>query len=536
MSEAPARLVVRGGSVLDGTGAPAVPGDVLVDDGLVTGIVDPGTDAGGRTVVDASGCTVVPGFVDLHTHCDFSLPAHPRADSMVRQGVTTVVVGNCGFSVAPVPQGERFDLYRGYTAFLGSALDWSWRGLGEYLDQLDRLPLALDVVPLVGHGTVRAAVVGYEARPADGAELDAMAAEVADAMEAGAFGLSSGLIYPPGLAASTEELVALARVAGRYGGLYATHMRNEGPQVLSAMEEAFAVARGADVPLQISHHKIMGRTGWGRSAETLARIDAERRAGLEVGVDQYPYEASATNMSALVPGWLLDGGTAAMQERLADPEVRARARSEVLDGPPDGRRTRDFEPDLVTVAAVDGSGEAPEVGRTLEGLAAEAGVPAVDLLLDLLARHGGAVEVVIAAIGDEDLVRIMRDPEVAVASDGWTLHPDVGGRPHPRSYGTFSRVLGHFVRERGVLDLAEAVRKMTSLPARRLGLSDRGRVAPGARADLVVLDPDAVTDTATFAAPHSFAEGVRHVLVGGQVVVSEGSDTGAAAGAVVRRR
>jgi N-acyl-D-amino-acid deacylase len=534
-SSAPAQLVVRGGRVLDGTGGGAVAADVHVDGDRIAAIVEPGTAASGRTVIDATDRVVCPGFIDLHTHCDFSLPTYPRADSMIRQGVTTVVVGNCGFSVAPVPTGERLELYRSYTAFLGKDLTWDWDGLGGYLHELSKQPLALNVAPLVGHGTVRAAVVGYEARPAAEHELDAMRREVADAMDAGAFGLSSGLIYPPGLASPIDELVDLAAVAGRYGGFYATHMRNEGPRIMEALAEAFAVARAANLPLQISHHKILGRSGWGRTRDTLALIAEQRRAGLDIGLDQYPYEASSTNMSALAPGWLLDGGTTAMQQRLANPDVRARARHEVLVGPPSGR-TRDFEPDLVTIVAVGGDATSSLVGQTLEEVAAHRNVEPVDALLDLLAEYGGAVEIVLFAIGQDDLIRVMGDPHVAVASDGWTLHPDAGGRPHPRSYGTYARVLGNFVRQQHVLTLEEAVRKMTSLPASRLGLAgELGQITPGARADLVVFDPDQVRDTATYTEPHQFAVGVDHVLVSGRPVIEHGTDTGEPAGQILRR-
>lgn len=534
-TEAPERLHVRGGLIVDGTGAPPVHADVQIDGDRIAAIVEPGSPTNGRTVIDAADRVVSPGFIDLHTHCDFSLPTYPRADSMVRQGVTTLVVGNCGFSVAPVPTGERLDLYRTYTAFLGKDLSWDWDGLSGYFDELSTRPLAVNVVALVGHGTVRAAVMGYDARPATERELESMRREVASAMEAGAFGISSGLIYPPALASPMEELIDLASVAGRYGGFYATHMRNEGPRIMEALDEAFAVARGAGVPLQISHHKILGRSGWGRTRETLQRIADERHAGLDIGVDQYPYEASSTNMSALAPGWLLDGGTTAMQERLAAAEVRARARHEILFGPPSGR-TRDFEPDLVTIVAVGGDASSPLVGRTLEEVAAQRGIEPVDALLDLLAEFGGSVEIVLFAIGREDLLRVMRDPEVAVASDGWTLHPNAGGRPHPRSYGTYARVLGDFVREQGVLTLEEAVRKMTSLPARRLGLTgELGVIAPGARADLVVFDPREVSDRATYTDPHQFAVGVDHVIVNGRVVIQQGDDTGAPAGQILRR-
>ena len=530
----PARFAIRAGTVLDGTGAPGRRADVIVADGYIDAVNElQGAGSDRLHEIDASGLVVAPGFIDLHTHCDFSLPAHPRAPSMVRQGVTTVVVGNCGFSTAPVPTGEPFNLLRGYTAFLGKDLDWSWRTFGEFLDRLRSLPLAVNVAPLVGHGTVRAFAMGYDDRPATNTELDRMRNAVDEAMSTGAFGLSSGLIYPPGTYAPTAELVALAEVVARHRGFYATHMRNEGPLLMEAVAEAVQVAAGGGVPLQLSHHKVLGRPNWGMTERSLAYINEQRRGGLDVTCDQYPYEASSTNMAALLPGWAQAGGTGEMQSRLRDPEVRSRIRDELLHGPPDGPKTREFEPDLVTIASVGGTSENLLVGRSLDDLAADRQAESVDVFLDLLAQHGGSMEVVVFAIGREDLERVMQDPHVAIASDGWTLDPSQGGLPHPRSYGTYARVLGHFVREVGVLELAEAVRKMTSLPARRLGLGDRGRLEPGHRADLVVFDPDRVVDRATFLAPHQFCDGVAHVIVNGAPVILAGEDTSTGAGSIL---
>jgi N-acyl-D-amino-acid deacylase len=476
---------------------------------------------------------VAPGFIDLHTHCDFTLPKYPRADSMVHQGVTTVVVGNCGHSTFPVGGGERRELLRTYSSFLSRDLDWSWSDPASFSGLLSSLPLAVNVALQVGHGTARVAAMGFEARSPTEQELADMQAAVADAMEAGAFGISSGLIYPPGTYASTDEIVALAEVAGRYGGFYSTHMRNEGPNLLSAVEEAIEVAERARIPLQISHHKVLGRRNWGLTEASLRLIDDARLGGVDVTADQYPYPASSTTLSALLPGWAVEGGTEKMRFRLLDPDERARIRAEVLQGPTDGRPKRDFEPDTIMIASVSGGG-GELTGRTLDEIAGSQREQPVDVLLDLLAHHGAGVEVVIFAIGEEDIRRVMSHSEVAVASDGWVLHPGTGGCPHPRSYGTFVRVLGHYVREEGVLGLSEAVRKMTSLPARRLGLKDRGILRAGAVADLVVFDPATVADKATFTSPHQFCEGVMHVFVNGIPVIDGTLDSGIPAGQVLR--
>lgn len=526
-------FILRGGTVLDGSGSDARRADVAVADGLITDVSER-IEADGARHIDAADLVIAPGFIDLHTHCDFTLPHYPRADAMVRQGVTTVVTGNCGHSAFPVGEGQHREEIRSYSAFLADDLDWSWSNAPEYAQILSGLPLALNVALLAGHGTIRVAVMGFDARPPTGAEQAKMHSMAADAMDAGVFGISSGLIYPPGSYAATDELVAIAEVAGQHGGFYATHMRNEGPGLLAAVGEALHVAERAGLPLQISHHKVLGRKNWGLTQDSLQLISEARQRGLDVTLDQYPYPASSTTLTALLPAWAIEGGVEQMRARLRHPSQRAQIRAEVIEGPGGGRPKRDFEPDTVMIASVPGD-NADLAGHSLEQIAARRASDPVDLMLDLLAEHGASVQVVIFAIGENDIRRVLSDPHVAVASDGWTLHPDAGGCPHPRSYGTFVRVLGHYVREEGLLRLPEAVRKMTSLPAQRLGLTDRGTIQPGAIADLVVFDPSAIAEKATFTAPHQFCEGVAHVFVNGVHVIDNATDTGLPAGTVLRK-
>ena len=534
-SERGGSLLLRGGRVIDGSGSPARVADVAVRDGAVVE-VGPALDApSGAVVVDVTDLAVAPGFIDLHTHCDFTLPQYPRAESMVRQGVTTIVTGNCGSTPYPIDP-ERADLLRDSTAHLGTSLQWSWRDAAGYADMLDLLPLALNVVMLVGHTSIRIAAMGFERRPPVEDELGVMRRLVSDAMQQGCAGLSSGLIYSPGSYADVTELVALATVAAEHNGFYATHMRNEGPALLAAVEEALTIASSSGAGLQLSHHKVLGRTNWGLTERSLARIAEAQAAGIDVLLDQYPYNATSTTLTALLPTWILEGGVVAMSERLRDPQTRAAARREMLDGPTDGRPKREFEPETVTIASIHSDRRGGLEGRNLAELARADGCEPVDFFLDLLRDEGGGIEVVIAAIGEDDIRRVMRNPSVAVASDGWTLSPEAGGRPHPRSYGTFARVLGRYAREDSVISLEEAVRKMTSLPAQRLGMADRGWVRRGARADLVVFDPATVIDRATYEQPHRFCAGVHHVFVDGTPVIREGVDTGAATGAVLRRQ
>lgn len=525
--------MLRGGDVVDGSGAQRVRADVLIEEGRITGVgaVEVAT---GAKELKVEGQIVAPGFIDIHTHCDFTLHRWPRADSMVRQGVTTVVVGNCGYSTFPVGDGERREMLRSYSSFLADDLAWTWTDAGGFTEMLSALPIAPNVALQVGHGTARVAAMGFDDRAPTEAELDAMRASVANAMRSGAFGLSSGLIYAPGTYATSDELIALARVAAAHGGFYSTHMRNEGPAVLDAVAETIEVAERAGIPVEISHHKVLGRRNWGLTRKSLALIDDARARGLDVTADQYPYEASATTMTALLPTWAVEGGTGRMRLRLEDAATRTRVRHEILHGPSDGSPRRDFEPDSVVVASVASEGSSV-VGRTLLEIALARGVEPVDVVLDLLAQHGGGVEVVIFAIGEEDIRRVMAHPAVAVASDGWTLNPEAGGCPHPRSYGTFARVLGHYVREEHHLTLEDAVRKMSALPADRLGLRDRGRLTPGNWADVAVFDAATVAERATFTEPHRYCAGVSHVFVNGEHVIDGGEDTGAASGRVLRR-
>ncbi len=497
-------LVIRNGRVVDGTGAPWRRADVAVRGDTIVAVA-PRITAAARRSIDAAGRVVTPGFIDIHTHARRGIFEVPTAENYVRQGVTTLVEGQDGSS--PLP-------------------------LGAFLAKVTALRPAVNFASLVGHGSVREAVMGRADRAPSAAELARMQDLVRAAMREGAFGLSTGLFYVPGTFARTEEVVALARVAGEMGGIHVSHMRDEAGGVVASVRETIAIGEEGRLPTQVTHHKMIGRAAWGRSAETLRLVEDARRRGVDVTIDQYPYTASSTALSAaLFPAWALEGGTEAVKKRIASPADRARIRETVVEKIRNERGGGDAGNIGIAACGFDPSLE----GKSLARIATERGLAptvenAADLAIEIVERGGASG--IFHAISEEDVARILVSPFTMVASDGEI--PVFGkGAPHPRSYGTFARVLAVYVREKKLLTLEEAVRKMTSFPAARLGLGDRGLVRPGMKADLVVLDPETVRDRATFDEPHRYAEGVSLVLVNGQVVLDEKGMAGARPGRVL---
>lgn len=527
-------LVLSGGTLIDGTGAPARPADVAVVGDRIVALGDLHGREAGRTA-NIAGLFVTPGFVDIHAHSEFTLLADSRAASKVRQGVTTEVSGQCGFSAAPLLGQAREEL----PAFLNRVgLQPDWETMAGYLDRLERQGIALNFGTLVGHGTLRYAVMGGVDRPATPAERQAMARLLAEAMDEGALGLSSGLFYAPGSYADLQELAALAQVAAAHGGLYASHIRNEAAGLEASVEEAIAVGRAAGVRVEISHLKLACRDHWGQADRLLASLDAARAGGLDLGWDQYPYTAAATSLDAIVPPAFHAGGKEALLARLRSPAVRAEIAQSLASG-----RGRNWE------YALDDSGwdsillsfhpRRPDLaGRTLANIAAERAAAPLDTALDLILESDAQAAMVDFCMDERDVAAILCHPHTAIATDAEALAADgplAEGVPHPRAYGTYPRVLARYVREDRLLSLEEAIRKMASQPASRLGLHDRGVVREGAFADLVVLDPRSVADTARFADPHRYPEGICHVVVNGRFVVWEGQQTAERPGQVLGR-
>ena len=498
-------LVIRNARVLDGTGNPWYRADIAIAGGKIVAIGRIG-DASAARVIDAQERIVAPGFIDVHTHIEGAILERPAARNFLADGVTTLVTGNCG--------GSRTDL-------------------AQYFTEIEQKGAAINLASLIGHNSVRAAVMGTANRPPTPEELEKMRVLVDRAMQEGAVGFSTGLIYIPGTYASSDEVVELAKVAGRHGGVYASHMRDEGEQVQEAIAEAIRVGREAHMPVELSHFKIDNRRLWGRSEKTLAAVDAARREGIDVVVDQYPYTSSSTGIGMMIPSWALADGAEAIRQRLTDPATRAKILAEMKDrwGRHHGRKHLDF-------AHVARCAHDPKLeGKTIYQITREKGrkpklMQEFETVLEI--QLAGGAQMVYDSMGPRDVERIMRYPNAAVASDAGI--PEFGsGVPHPRAYGTNARVLGKYVREMGVITLEEAIRKMTALPARTFGLRDRGLVREGFWADLVIFDPAKVGDQATFEKPHQYSVGFDYVLVNGIPVIEAGQPTETRPGKVVKR-
>ena len=519
-------LLIKNGSIFDGTGSPAYVADVAAVGGEIVAIGK--LDGQAVSTVDASGLIVCPGFIDLHTHSDMSFLLDNTAQSKVRQGVTFELAGNCGSSFCAPLIGEAREALEARVSQYTDNFEVTWDDFGGYLDALDAAKPTLNIAVQVGHGTVRSCVVGLDSRAPDGTELDRMKALVAESLDAGAMGISTGLFYAPGNYARLEEVIALAAVASERDKLYSTHMRDEGSHSVGlfvAINEAIEIGRRTGIHLEISHVKCMGPSVWGRAQAVLDLFELTREEGIDIAGDQYPYTAGSTSLTgALFPRWALDGGRAATLQIMADSALRPRLLADIY------KHHRD--PAGVVIARF--TPDAHFEGMNMLQIADELRCEPSEAALRLYDQGDG--QVIIHMMQEPDVEIIAGSPLVSIGSDGSSLSTSgilAVGQPHPRSYGTNPRFLDRYVREKGVVSLPEAIRKMTMLPASRLGLTRRGRIAPGMVADLVVFDPDTVADTATFEAPHSYATGIPHVAVNGTLVIENEEFTGATPGQVV---
>ena len=517
--------------ILDGTGTDAVPADLAVRGGRITAIT-PHHSGPARRVVDVRGLMVAPGFIDIKTHSDFTLPYAPRAESKIRQGVTTEVVGHCGFSLAPVVR-SRARLLQEYLAGFAPWIEARETTFAAYLDHFPAT--AVNTIMQVGHNTLRLMTVGMDDRAPTGDEMTVMQRLLAEGLAAGALGLSSGLFTAPGSFAQPGELHALLDVVRRHGGAYATHLRSESEAVFEAVREAIEASEKSGVHVQIVHMKLSGLDNRGRAGQLLAEIDGARRRGVQIDCDAYPYTCAANPLRNLFPLWVQAGGLQTMLGRLRDPTVRRRVAREIDErGLTSFGRIASWDAVSISTSRTR-SGDA---GRSIAELARRAGVEPIDLVCDLLQADAGATFVVVCSIDEADVQALLRSPAVLVGSDGRAVAPDSvagQGRPHPRFYGTFPRVLGHYARDLGLLSLPEAVHKMTGAPARILGLAERGLLREGYRADITIFDPATIIDCATYDEPHRYPRGIGTVVANGVVVVDSGEHTGALPGRVLRR-
>jgi len=522
-------LVILGADLIDGTGASARRADLAVADDRITeiGRIEPSR---GRRVIEGDGLTLTPGFVDIHSHSDYHLLLQPTADSAVRQGVTLEIGGNCGYAAAPIWGtwlAERATIYRDVYG-----LDHSWQGVADYFDRLEALGISENFGLLMGHNTLRGSAMGGASRSPSSKELDAMVEAARRGMAEGALGLTTGLVYAPACFSMPDELAAIAVAVREAGGILACHMRSESDGLLEAIEEIIDVASRAKIPLQISHLKTSGERNWPKLPEAFRLIEEARARGLDVSCDRYPYTASNTGLQAVLPTWALEGGRQERLERLRNPEARGRIAQELEE-----HYATDYWSRLML------SEVTREEHRRYEGLlVTEAarldGKPPIDFVIDLLIAEQAQVDAIFFTMCEENLEAILTRSYTMIGSDsGCRSHegPLSRGRPHPRTFGTFPRVLGHYVRKRGLLDLPIAVRKMTWDPCRKLGLSARGRLQPGCIADLVLFDPVTIADRATYEAPIQYSVGLHHVFVNGVAVVEGGEHTGARPGRAIRR-
>ncbi|MEU1387876.1 MULTISPECIES: D-aminoacylase [unclassified Nonomuraea] len=523
----------RGARVVDGSGRPSYRADVVTKAGVITEITEPGqATAGAGRVMDVDGLVLAPGFIDMHAHSDLALLTDPHHVAKAAQGVTLEVLGQDGLGYAPVDDTTLRQLRIQLAGWNGDPedLDWDWRTVGGYLDRLDE-GIAVNAAYLVPHGTVRALVLGWENRPPTSGELDMMRELVAEGMRQGAVGMSSGLTYPPGMYADTEELVELCRVVAAHGGYHSPHHRSYGRDALAAYAEMIEVSRRSSCPLHLAHTMMNFPDNAGRAADLLRLIDDALSDGCDISMDSYPYTAGSTTLAALLPSWAAEGGPQALIDRLQDLPTRMRLRRDLEERGSDGCHGVPVDWSAVRISGVRDPANQPHVGATLADLAAREGRAAADVYFDLLVRDRLGTTC-LQHVGHEENVRaIMRHPAHTVGSDGLLA----GTRPHPRAWGTFPRLLGRYVRALNLLTLEECVAKMTSRPARRLGLATRGLVKPGYLADLVLFDPETVGEVATYDEPRRPPRGIPFVMVAGTWVIDEGRPTGARPGRSVRR-
>ncbi len=527
--------LIKNGQIIDGSGAGRFEADVMVE---ANRIVEIGRLEGAQaeSVIDASGYVVSPGFIDVHSHADLTLPFGPTADSLVHQGITTAVVGQCGLSPAPLMEETRDEVTKAMEVWSQMTpkmpMPWdAWSSFGSYLDYLTQTSISMNVVPLVGQGMIRSAIMGYADGPASKDQMARMQAEVDRAMDEGAVGISTGLIYPPGSYATTEELIDVTWPVGRRGGFYFSHLRGEGGRLLEALAEAIRIGRETGAAVEVSHFKATGKSNWDKLPRAIEMIEQARSEGLDVTADTYPYTAGSTTLVSLLPEWAQEGGKEATLRRLADSATRR----EMAASMQRSGGYMDVEWQDVMIASCP---TRPEYqGHRVAELAEQFHRSPYEIVFDVLLETELEASMFLFQMPEESIYLKLRHPAVMIGTDSFGFAaegPRRQGMPHPRNYGVYPRLLGRYARDLGVLSLEEAVWKAAGFPAQKLRLSDRGLLKRGYKADLVIFDPDTVIDRATFEAPHQYPSGIAYVIVNGQVVVRDNIHTGARPGSILR--
>lgn len=528
-------VLIRHGKIFDGTGNPWFSSDVAVEKGRVAALGDL-VSASADTIIDAKDMVVCPGFIDMHSHSDFVLLINPLAESKIRQGVTTEVIGNCGLSAAPLNDLLKEDILKTMPMLEEADLKLTWSTMGEYMRLLKSKGVALNVAPLVGNSNLRISFLAFENRSPTEEELEKMKKILAKAIEEGAFGMSTGLIYPPSCYADAEEIVELAKAVAQFGGIYTSHIRGEGFTLIDAVEEAIQIGERTGVPVEISHHKASGKANWGKVRQTLRMMEEARERGVDVTCDVYPYTAGSTGLDSILPPNAYEGGVEKLIERLRNPKTRKEIKEEMIrtseEGAPDTLGRPGWDSIMISYC----KGHPDLEGEIIEDIAKKKGLDPFEFVFDLLIEEKASVSIVLFTMCEEDMRYVLSHSLSMIGSDSSARAPYgvLGkGKPHPRTYGTFPRILGCYVREEGILTLESAIRKMTSLPAQKLKLRDRGLIREDMRADIVIMDPKRVIDQATYQNPHRYPEGIKYVLVNGRLVIENGEHTKALPGHVL---
>ncbi|MCX6642738.1 MAG: D-aminoacylase [Candidatus Bathyarchaeota archaeon] len=520
-------ILIENGYVLDGSGNPWFKANIgVVDDRIVS--IGSLKGAQAERKVNANGHIVAPGFIDIHSHSDIPLLIDPRVESKIYQGVTLEVVGNCGNSAAPMNAAVKSYREKYARSTVPEGFVYDWITMKDYLDRVDKQGVSFNVASWVGHGTVRQCVLGYEDRKPTDTEQRKMRKLVDDAMNYGAFGMSTGLIYPPSVYGNTDEIVDLVKVVAKHRGVYASHIRGEEKEtLLPAVKEAIEIGERGGAPVQIAHFKASGKSAWGLTTTTLKMVEDARNRGVDVAFDQYPYTASSTGLGAVLPHWAHEGGAAKLLERLKDKATRKKMLADLQ-----------LDREWANIMIIFAKNHPEYNGKRITEIAELENKTPGDAALDLLLKEETQVPTVMFGIGEEDIARVMQSPYGMIGSDGSAISPNgiLGkGKPHPRYYGTFPRVLGHYSRELKIIPLQEAIRKMTSAPAQRLGLKDLGLLRENFKACITIFNPETVKDEATFTEPHKFASGIPYVIVNGVFVVDKGKHTGKLPGKTLRK-